>query len=80
MLLLRNRLSLWRRFEKQLELVQQNVQETDYMVELLTLQGPIDYERLRKATDRLEVSGLLISENSLNHLLINIVADGHPDI
>lgn len=54
--LLKNRLSLWKRFERQLELVQQTNNETEFMMDLLKLNGQVDYDRLKKTTEHLEVS------------------------
>ncbi|PZC72703.1 hypothetical protein B5X24_HaOG210717 [Helicoverpa armigera] len=61
---LRFKLYLWRRFERQLELVQGAVREADYMVELLTVQGQVDYDRLLKATEKLETLSESLSRRS----------------
>lgn len=53
--LLRNRLALWRRFERQLEIVQQTNNENEFMIDLLNLNGQMDYDRLKRTTERLEV-------------------------
>uniref|UniRef100_A0A182NEB0 KASH domain-containing protein n=1 Tax=Anopheles dirus TaxID=7168 RepID=A0A182NEB0_9DIPT len=54
MTLLRNRLALWNKFHKQLDMIQEHVQETEFMIELLQLQESADYNRLLKATERLD--------------------------
>ncbi|XP_071454287.1 muscle-specific protein 300 kDa-like [Hetaerina americana] len=54
LLSLRSRLTMWRNFENALELVQRHVDEADYMMELITVKGSLNYEHLCTATQRLE--------------------------
>lgn len=56
--LLRHLLLLWRAFELQLHQTQHSIQQVDYTMELLKVHGQIDYDRLMKATEQLEVSAL----------------------
>lgn len=58
--LLRNRLALWRKFERQLQTVQQTNNENEFMVDLLKLNGQMDYDRLKITTERLEVKKTFI--------------------
>ena len=58
--LLRHLLLLWNAFELQLKQAQQSIQQTEYTMELLKVHGQIDYDRLLKATERLEVSELFV--------------------
>ncbi|XP_052870403.1 muscle-specific protein 300 kDa-like, partial [Anopheles cruzii] len=52
--LLRARQTLWNKFHRQLDAIQEHVQETEFMMELLQLQESADYNRLLKATERLD--------------------------
>lgn len=54
--LLRHLLVMWRSFEEQLQQAQQSMVQIHYTMELLKVHGQVDYDRLVKATERLEVS------------------------
>ncbi|XP_024081434.1 titin-like [Cimex lectularius] len=51
---LKARNGLWDDFNGKLEAVRHSVREADYMMDMLKVQGPLDYKRLVKATDRLK--------------------------
>lgn len=53
---LKNRLAMWRQFDRQLETVQQTSNENQFMIDLLKLNGQMDYERLKRTAERLEVN------------------------
>ncbi|XP_055599827.1 muscle-specific protein 300 kDa-like, partial [Uranotaenia lowii] len=52
---LRNRLHLWKKFNNQIELIQEHISETEFMMELLQVQENADFARLLKATERLDI-------------------------
>lgn len=56
--LLTNRLGIWQRFERQLEIVQHTNNENEFMIDLLKINGQMDYDRLKRTTERLEVRHL----------------------
>lgn len=58
--LLRHLAGLWSAFEYQMDETQHSIQQTDYTMELLKVHGQIDFDRLVKATARLEVSANFI--------------------
>jgi nesprin-1 len=53
---LSNRNQLWTDYTLKLDSVKQSARNADYMMQLLKLQGNVDYQRLVKATERLKVS------------------------
>ncbi|XP_062549342.1 muscle-specific protein 300 kDa-like isoform X2 [Armigeres subalbatus] len=61
---LRDRLSLWNKFYCQLEIIQNHIHETEFMMDLIQLQETADYYRLLKATERLDA--LLVEIESRN--------------
>ncbi|XP_058454306.1 muscle-specific protein 300 kDa isoform X9 [Malaya genurostris] len=67
---LRNRLALWNKFYRQIEMIQEHVQETEFMMELLKVQESADYNRLLKATERLDalLSDIESKKNAIDDL------------
>lgn len=53
---LKERAELWKNFTNRLREVKQSVEEVDFMMDLISVHGSVDYQRLAAATENLQVS------------------------
>uniref|UniRef100_A0A8D8BCI2 Nesprin-1 n=2 Tax=Culex pipiens TaxID=7175 RepID=A0A8D8BCI2_CULPI len=73
---LKHRLTLWNKFHRQLEMIQEHIQETEFMMELMQLQENADYQRLLTATERLDA--LLIEIDSRKNTVEDLKSIAQP--
>jgi hypothetical protein len=83
--LLRERLSEWKRFEQQIEIINQYINETEYMIDILTVHDHMDLKRLSQATDRLQdlqndFSGRQVVVDDLKELAQPLIANSVVEI